>query len=94
MQKSVQKLLTYIYMYVYGYMSFRHKINHVLPCPCTMVGILKLFLFSLQDGFRFDDNLVDDRGKVEGNLDYQPRTDPFNETSEIVKTQISRLTSK
>ena len=47
-----------------------------------------------QDGFRFDETLIDDRGKVDGTMNYQPRTDPFDGDSEPVKTQLSRLTSK
>ena len=43
---------------------------------------------------RFDDVLVDDRGRIDGSQDYQPLIDPFDEDSEPVKAQISRLTSK
>ena len=43
---------------------------------------------------RFDDILVDHMGRVTEDLDYMPLSDPFDENSEPVKAQLSRLTCK
>ena len=41
---------------------------------------------------RFDDQLVDDRGRLDGSLNYLPVVDPFDDDSDSVKVQITRLT--